>query len=211
MKPLSPGHWLLLHHFDIAFITGQEVTLGDLLLALLICSQSYEDIARDGMEANRLEKAMRQWQNKLAGGWRGKVRRRIKKARGEIIRPSEYLGFEFGPEVALFSNYLRDQGAFAPQSDANQWAWPLTARTKELEDDNEINTPEPFLLVAAAMGDLGMSLRIALNSSLALLRWLLAANQERKGGIVVKDLDEEIEEQEEANRYAKEVASGRMV
>ena len=64
LRSFSLGHLLLLNRFDNAFGTGKTATIGDLVQAIVICSQSYEDALAD-LDSPTLPDHVAKWQKKI--------------------------------------------------------------------------------------------------------------------------------------------------
>jgi len=89
MRPFSLGHWLLLARFENGFLTG-NVKLDDVILAVLICSMTFEEACVFMAAADRDEQIR---------VWSEKVKLQLKLA-GETLNVSA--------KAELFSTYFKE-------------------------------------------------------------------------------------------------------
>jgi hypothetical protein len=64
LKPFALGHLVLLHRLESPFITGAPPTYADLSMAVLMCSQTFEE-AIESLSDPELDKVMADWATKL--------------------------------------------------------------------------------------------------------------------------------------------------
>jgi len=144
LEPFSIGHYLLLHRFDVAFVTGVEPNIGDLFLGVWICAHSWE-------ENNALLDSSRFWEDMAT--WRGQVY-----GRGLLgwVRPRKV---DLGEKTKLFLDYV-EQGL----------RWPKFF----YEDQQASATAgAPFVqtVKVVLMKEVGLSESDVLNRPMALCLW----------------------------------------
>lgn len=209
LRPFSIGHWLLLNRFGVSFVTGQDHELGDLLVACLICSDTYEGFTRS-IETCNVAKVMADWRYRLAGGFAGQLRRRWKKLRGQFVSPDEIIGLDVGAECARFQEYLDAHGV--GWSMPNEWAVPRTVSVDQNRGE-PINSPGVMVLLDALTVDLRIPVSEAMNMPIALARWRWAVHAERKGLVRLltpQSAEEAAEDQRAADEFAARVAAGEV-
>lgn len=193
LRPLSLGSLLLLYRFENAFairipvrnsdaqLTPLElatIPLGDLLQAVIACSLPFQE-AQDALAAPDLAADMKLWGRKLRGRW---PRRLSLKQYAAGIEQAK----------ASFATYFKAG-----------LAYPYTRF--ECTPRNPVGSPWPMLTLTALMDDLHQDFHTAVNQPLALSRWLVASNAERKGLVEIVEREEVLNLQAEADAIAKEV------
>ena len=96
LLPLSIGHLTILHSLHSPFVTDEKaVTIGDLVLAVVICSRTYEEGIK-ALDSDDLGKQVEKWGKQLRGRgrWFGWFRKPI-----EINWPEK---------LKMFSDYMSD-------------------------------------------------------------------------------------------------------
>src|ERR1041385_8779712 len=141
LRPFCIGHWLNMTRFDCSFLNGEaQHTLGDLLIAVLVCSESYESF-QDSLLTGDIDRAMERWQFRLSGGWRGLFKRRWKRLRGGMPEPVECLGIDLANSCEEFQRYLDEHGAGLMR--VNDWSIPVT----KMDEKNAISINGPPYMV----------------------------------------------------------------
>lgn len=203
LKPFCIGHWLHLNRFDVSFVTGAtDHTLGDILIAVLVCSDSYEGFM-ESLKRGGIDRVMMQWQHKLSGGMSGVWRRRWAGWRGRHIEPNELIGFDLAEACGHFQRYLDEHGGGMER--VNEWSIPITKATVGEGSHNVIYAPGFMVLLDALTSDLGLCESEALNVGLPWARWRWSIHAERKGWCNLVDADESHADQSAANDFAKTV------
>lgn len=205
LQPMSIGHWLHLTRHNVSFVTGAEShTLGDLLLGVLICSESYEGFT-EGVRRGGVERAMVALRRALSGGYFGELKRWIKRKRGKTVHPREIIGFNLAEECLNFEAYIDAHGAGIYR--ANEWSIPDTATNGDGKS-LAIKAPFPMVLLDALRTECGIAESEALNMPLPYARWRQAIHNERMGRISLIDREELQADQQEANQFAAEIFQG---
>lgn len=187
LRPYSIGAWLHMQRCELSFVCGGEHTMGDLLLAVLICSQTHENFAgslRSSEDAIMREVARFAW--RLSGGFFGVWRRRFKRLFRRLVYPEEIIGFDFQTECRAMERYIAEHGGSALV--VNDWSRPVTAVKGDIKSKPQtFNTPELMLLFNALTVEQGMPRAEVLDMPLPLARWERAVFCERKDLVNILD------------------------
>jgi hypothetical protein len=209
LLPLSIHHMLVMHGMGASFVCDKPHDLPSLIGAAFACRYTRGEFNAK-REGDTLALDMRLWQNSLSGGLLGKLRRNIKRRRKIPVDASEILGFDFNEECASFHSYLDAFGAFNNPL-VNDWAMPLTRSLINGKSGSQPNSPWFLRIHDALVSDCGFNRELAFDISLPEAKWILATHQERKGlAQIIVDVPAAIEEQKEANEYARKVESGEI-
>lgn len=189
LRPLSLGALILMFRFDNEFIANrdlpeaavQALPLGDLLQGVLACSMDY-DKALAELSDPELPRAMELWATKLGFGKR-----------------KHWFSRQPVPDLSRIRNAKIIFHQFLQEG----LAYPCTKA--ECGEQRPIGSAWPLLTLTGLMAELHQDISIALNQPLALSRWLVAANGERKGILEVCDRSELSNIKAEADAYAAEV------
>lgn len=224
LRPYCIGHWLHLQRCEVSFAVGGEHTEGDLLLATLICSKTYEDFA-GSLQPVDLMRELSAWHRRLSGGFSGVWKRRfkftayaicnrfkcLKRFRAKfMVSPDDVMGFNVQQECKAFENYISEHGGSAFIT--NSWARPTTA-AKQNQNSEPMRAPELMVLRDALTVEQGFSETEALNMPLPKARWERAIFCERKGWVRIvtdEDLKEMQSEKQRADAFAQAVMRGEV-
>jgi hypothetical protein len=182
LRPLSLGHIILLKGCDCAFVADGErpATIEDLILGLVICSQTYED-ASDFLEAlddpppwwsrlNRSQRVLRKWGNRV---------------RSAVRRDKEFSIYE---RFAMFQRHIAS-GSSMPRF------WILK------ESSEQSSAPWYQNVKLALMSQLGYSETQALNMPLQVAFQDYFRHAEASGTIrLYSDAENELEDKMEVVR-----------
>jgi len=202
LRPFCIGHWLHLSRFDVSFINGGDHTLGDILISVLVCSDTYEGFA-DSLKLGGIDRVMMRWQHKLSGGALGVWRRRWAAIRGRHVDPHELIGFDMDEVCGHFQRYLDEHGGSGER--INEWSIPSTKATVGAGSHNVLYAPPFMALLDALTSELGLCESDALNVGLPWARWRWSIHAERKGWCALVDRDDYDADQHAANEFAKSV------
>lgn len=205
LRPFCIGHWIYLTRFNVSFLNkdAERHTMGDLILGIVVCSETWEGF-QSGLLAGDLSSLIRWWTDRLSGGWKGRLRRRIRKLRGFIALPEEITGINLINECARFQTYLDYHGA--GWQAAYEWACPVSIENVATKGQaTPARAPYPMHLLDGLISEIGLSFNEAINLSLPLARWLWAVHVERKGLASIVDMEEHLKDQEKANEFARKV------
>lgn len=204
LRPLSIGHIQKLWRFDVSFVNPASSYhgIGDLLLAVLICSRTHEEF----QSIKDIEKEVKQWRNRLNYGIAGWIGRRVRKLLSKEVTSKHILGIDLEKEAEAFQCYMDAHGCGL--SRINDWSRPATRSNYDSKSGGIIRSPEWFLLLTALLSDFNMPLEKALDLPIAYVRWLSAAKAERSGQVSVVDVDELTEDKRLADEFAKKVLNG---
>lgn len=219
LRPFCIGHWQHLQRCEISFAVGGEHTLNDLLLAVLICSKTYEDFAGSLQPAD-IMRELSAWHRRLSGGFLGVWKRRMKWAlywlcnkverlkrfRSRfIVSPEEVIGFNVQAECKAFEHYIAEHGGSA--FIVNDWSRPVTEYEQE-QTSKPLRAPELMVLLNALTAEQGFSESEARKMPLPKARWERAIFCERKGLVSIvspQDAAEKEESQRRANEHARKM------
>lgn len=101
LRPFSLGHWLLLSRFDNSFLTGRATGVDDIILAILVCSMSFEEGLKF-LSAPDREEQITSWSKKLKHKFRQE---------GQTL--------DFAEKAELFKAYF-DAGMVIPNYSATE-------------------------------------------------------------------------------------------
>ncbi len=197
LKPFSIGHWLTLQRFDVSFVGESDHTLGDLLIGILVCSDTYEGFI-ESLRAGEIDRAMKQWQYNLSGRLWGVLCRWWKRLRNKIVEPHECLGIDLAAACEQFQSYVNEHGGGLIK--VNEWSVPVTKSVQG--EAMQINAPALAVLLDALISECGMNRSEVLNMSLPAARWHWAVHAERKGWVNLMDVDEMKEDRRMADEFA---------
>lgn len=182
LRPLSLGHVILLKGHDCAFVADDErsATIEDLILGLVVCSQTVEDATAflDGLDEpapwwsrlNRSQRQLRQWGNRVKAALR---------------RDKEFSIYE---RFAMFQRYIAD-GSKMPRF------WILK------EESSAASAPWYQNVKLALMSQLGYTESQALNLPLSLAFLDYFRHAEASGTIrLYTDQENELEDRMEVVR-----------
>ena len=204
----------------MSFVTGSYHQIADLISAILVCSETYEGFS-GGLQRGEIERAIKLWQRRLAGGFFGKLKRTLKRAaylvcqrverlhrfrRTFLVTPNDVMGFDFVEECRKMERYIDEHGG--GQYRINDWSVPDTASRHP--EQMPTFTPATELLLSGLVSEVGLSESEALNMPLPKARWTWAIHAERKGWCVIVDTDVRSAAQESANEFARKVAAGEI-
>lgn len=221
LRPYCIGHARHLLGAGVSFVTGSYHQMADLIVAILVCSESYESFA-GGLQRGEVERAIALWQRRLSGGFFGVWRRRVRRAlywgcsrvpalhrhRAKfLVTPRDVIGFDFVEECQKLEHYIDDHGG--GEYRINDWSVPNTASVVK-ENPAKIQAPPTEQLLSALVSEAGMDESDVLNLPLPLARWKWAVHAERKGWCVFVDKTVKDEAQESANDYARKVMEGKI-
>lgn len=180
LRPLSLGHIILLHRFECAFLTGGTPGFDDLVLGILICSQTFDDFVElaDSSEFTAtIKRLRRKWFSGLFGFfWRV-------------------------PDVAtrtrIFVDYLKD-GMTGPE----YWSDPKHISTS--------NAPGWASVKVSLIRRFGMTESEALNRPYRLSLFDLAVAAEQDGMIRIYDAQKHSAAKSAADEVDRRVKSGEL-
>jgi hypothetical protein len=182
LKEFSLGHLLLLRRHECSFLTGEVATLGDLLLAVLLCSQDFAG-GQKLLNDPDLHKDIALWRRRLAGPWW---------VRWVKPRPINFL-----QASKLFEDYLIAAHQFP------------VVQAEMRQDNKPVGSPWPLLTLCGLMARLHLPLNEAVNMPLPLARWLVAGAGEVDGAVTIVDPTELEAAKKEADEFAAELFKGR--
>lgn len=182
LKPLSLGHIILLRAHDCAFVADEarNATIEDLILGLVICSQTYEDASRllDSMDDPPLFGLMKNRAQRQMHRWGKQVRRAVRKDKE----------FSIYERFGMFQDYIR-QGVKMPRF------WILK------EESSSATAPWYQNVKLALMSQLGYSESSALNLPLQQAFLDYFRHAEASGTIrLYSDAENELEDRMEVVR-----------
>lgn len=196
LKPFSLGHWLWLHRVKSPYVTYAPARLDNLILAVIICCQRYEDnqLCFSGRDRS-VESAVKQFTKNILGAWyRRPIVFKGKKLCGPLLEPPP---FNFLVTSALFAKYISD-------------AFHLPTLASKGGDDNPTEAPWELITLTTCLR-LQNSANEVLNQPIGFSRWLVAGFCETEGTGQLKDPKRVLDDLHAANEFADKLrAEGRM-
>lgn len=185
LRPLSLGSLLLMFRYQNGFALGlplKLIGLEDLFQGIIACSLPFAD-AQAALTDPDLERDLALWARKLDGGFFRRF-----KSQAQCLRTLA----DIDNSKARFAEYFADGSAY-----------PCTKA--ECGPARVMGSAWPMLTLTALMDELRMDFATAINQPLALSRWLVATNNERKGNLEIVERAEVASLQAEADAIAREV------
>lgn len=202
LLPFSLGHQFHLERCGVSFVTGSRHELGDLRLAIAICSHTAEGfseiVARDGLRS-----WMFSWHRYLSGGHVGWMKRAIKRATGKYVLPDEVLGFNLVSSIVAFERYMCDHGGGNYRT--TEWGRPRSMFKVSPKAQERLYAPELRVLADSLLTELALNESVVMNMPLCEARWRWAIHTERKGWSRLVDRKEQEADQAMADAAAASV------
>jgi len=171
LKEYSLGHYFLMARFDCGFIDDDENRKGDftdLLLALAICSRTYEEF----IEFIKDEKEFNAW----TSNWGNEVKKALQKKQINMVA-----------KLLMFKNYMKS--GIPKDGDIRYW------KSEESEDAKQSGAHWSQVIYTTAVSKLGYTSSEALNLPLSRLMWDYFKYIESEGAVELWR-DDEIEQYE---------------
>lgn len=181
LRPLSLGHMILLHRIDSPLVKGGNIIIGDMAVAALICSRTYEDgIA--ALDDPSLPSKLIKWGYKLTHPHR--------------IAFWKYEPIDLKAISTLFTDYI-------------EYHTKVPCYLTKNDDATSIGAPQEQLVKINLLMKLHLTESEIMNRSWRLCLWDLLTLKAIEGQLEFMDEDEIEQAQRLANEYAQRLTSTR--